>query len=308
MAASTGLISRSGLYQLDDTNRELLIQSAQLMREWSDTYCASKSGGGMEEWAKNQEGANGASVLTCDWYHGTWQFLRLLNMVAVPPWYEFYQETLTKALVDRPGANILISAAADYGMLATLHEAVVASGTSPTITLVDICETPLRATQWFAERHGVAIETIRGNLITDARFAEPNYDLIVTDEFLTVLKNPDKPQIVSRWKQLLKPGGVVVTTAMMGGATTPELRTRYGERSLAGLERHAEEFKRAGTDHDDVARRFEVFAKLHTRHMVDDEHQIRELFAGFRLEFAPIVTPGECVNPTTSFQIFASKE
>jgi 2-polyprenyl-3-methyl-5-hydroxy-6-metoxy-1,4-benzoquinol methylase len=308
MAASTGLISRFDIYKLDETNRELLIQSAQLMREWSDTYCASKSGGGMEEWAKKQEGANGSSALTCDWYHGTWQFLRLLNMVAVPAWYEFYQETLTRALKERPGANILISAAADYGMLATLHQAVVASGTSPTITLVDICETPLRATQWFAERHGVTIATERGNLLADAKYAVPNYDLIVTDEFLTVLKNPDKPQIVSRWKQMLKPGGAVVTTAMIGGVTTPELRARYAERSLAGLERQADLFKRAGTDHEDVARRFAVFASLHTRHMVDDEDMIRKLFEGFRLEFAPIVTPGECVNPTTSFQIFACKE
>jgi hypothetical protein len=308
MQEASELVIQAGLYELDETNRDQLIISAPLAREWSKQKCAAKSKGGMEEWAKKEGGPTAASELTCDWYHGTWQLLRLLNMVAVPPWYGFYHEALVGALLKKPDAKILISAAADYGMLCTLHEAVVSSGTSPSITLCDICPTPVIGSQWYAERHQFSIEGVCANLLTDPRFAVPEYDLIVTDEFLTVLKDPDKPVITNRWLQALKPGGTLVTTAMIGAPTTPELRQGYAERALAGLDREDEPIQRVGIGREELADCFEQFAARHTRHMLKDEEQLRTLLAGFTIEFLePTVTPGECVNPTTSFQIVASK-
>ncbi|MBP2705860.1 class I SAM-dependent methyltransferase [Microbispora sp. RL4-1S] len=295
------------LYRLDDENRERLLVSAPLTWEWSRTLCASKSTGGMEEWAKNKGEAAEAEPLTCDWYHGTWQFLRLLNMVAVPPWYEFYSKTLRAILLERPDANVLISAAADFGMFSTLHEAISASGASPTVTLYDICQTPLRATQWYAERYGLTIECLCDNLITSPAIPTGAYDLIVTDEFLTVLKDPDKPLILERWKQFLKPGGTLVTTAMIGGVTTPELREGYAARARRLLDQNPELCELTGTDRDELIRRFDVFAARHTRHMLKDEEQIRSLFSDFDATFALTVTPGECVNPTSSYQIVAKK-
>jgi 2-polyprenyl-3-methyl-5-hydroxy-6-metoxy-1,4-benzoquinol methylase len=308
MSNTTELIDQPELYELDEKNRDQLMISAPMMRDWSRTVCASKSTGGMEEWAKVQNGSAGEAALTCDWYHGTWQFLRLLNMVAVPPWYEFYNEALSKVLLEKPTANVLISAAADYGMLCTLHEAVTTAGADPTITLYDICNTPLRASQWYAERHGLQLTCICDNLLTSPNVPLGAFDLVVTDEFLTVLKNPDKPQIVERWKQFLKPGGVVVTTAMMGGVTTPELRKSYADKARTLLDRDLDLFRTAGESREELVQRFEYFAGRHTRHMVTDEQEVRSLFADLRLErLTPTATPGECVNPTTSFQIVAVK-
>jgi 2-polyprenyl-3-methyl-5-hydroxy-6-metoxy-1,4-benzoquinol methylase len=308
MQEAAGLVSQSGLYELDEANRDQLIISAPLAWEWSRTNCAVKDVGGMEEWAKRQRGSAPGPDLTCAWYHGTWQFLRLLNMVAVPPWYEFYHEALVAALLRKPDANVLISGAADYGMLCTLHQAVLSTGMSPTITLVDICRTPIIGSQWYAERNGFSFEYACANLLTDPRFVVPQYDLIVTDEFLTVLKDDDKPLIVSRWLQALKPRGRVVTTAMMGAPTTPELRQGYAARALAALDRADEPIQAVGMDRQELVRCFEQFGRAHTRHMLTGEAQVRTLFADFTLEYLePIVTPGECVNPTTSFQIVASK-
>lgn len=308
MQEAAGLVSQPGLYELDEANRDQLIISAPMAWEWSTTHCAFKTEGGMEEWAKRQNVAAADPDLTCTWYHGTWQLLRLLNMVAVPPWYEFYHEALVSVLLKKPDANVLISGAADYGMLCTLHQAVVSAGTSPTITLVDICNTPIIGSQWYAERNGFTFESASANLLTDPRFVVPQYDLIVTDEFLTVLKDEDKPLIVDRWLQALKPGGTVVTTAMVGGPTTPELRKGYAERALARLDLEGEPIQQTGMDRQELARCFQRFAGLHTRHMLSGEAQIRTLFADFELQsLTPTVTPGECVNPTTSFQIVASK-
>jgi Methyltransferase domain len=301
-----GLSDRVDLYTLDDANRVQLMSSAPLMWDWSTNACAAKSRGGMEAWAKGQNGNGNGHVRTCDWYHGTWQLLRLLNMVAVPPWYAFYHDALTRFLRAKPDADVLISALADYGMLATLHEAVVAAGASPTITICDICETPLLSAQWYADRHGFEIRCLRDDLLTSPELPVGGFDLVVTDELLTVLPSEDKPRIVARWKEFLRPGGAVVTTAMIGAPTTPELRAGYAERARRLLDEHPDRFEGAGATREELVDRFERFAGYHTRHMLSGEEELRALFAGFDLEFTETVTPGECVNPTSSFQIVAS--
>jgi len=295
------------LYTLDPRTRELLVESAPLMEKWAADHCGSKDSGGMEEWAKTHDPAQAPPSMSCNWYHGTWQYLRLLNMVAVPPWYEFYQEALTGVLRRRPQAQVLISAAADYGMLATLHEAMQATGATPRIRIYDICRTPLRACQWYAERHGFSVECVCENLLT-GDLPKASFDLIVTDEFLTVIKGADKPLIVQRWKELLTPGGTLVTTAMVGGPTTPELRQGYAERARRLLDGHADSFPHhQNGGRDNLLQLFHHFASVHTRHMLSGEEELRRLFDGFgKVSFESIVTPGECVNPTESFQIVAS--
>ncbi len=301
---STSTTAAGSMYTLDARTRELLIESAPLMESWSATDCAGKDAGGMEEWAKT---ANVQPVASCDWYHGTWQYLRLLNMVAVPPWYEFYQATLSDVLRHRPKAEVLISAAADFGMLATLHEAVRATKAEPRIFVYDICRTPLRSCQWYAEKHEFPIECVCANLLT-CDIPPASFDLIVTDEFLTVIKGSDKPLIVQRWRELLKPGGTLVTTAMIGEATTAELRQGYAERARRLFEDNAPSFPHYFNGRrDELLRRFHAFASHHTRHMLSGEDELKRLFDGFgKFTFARTVTPGECVNPTDSFQVVAT--
>ena len=295
------------LYTLDPQTRDLLIESAPLMDKWSKTECRPKDVGGMEEWAKTHKGD--LQVESCDWYHGTWQYLRLLNMVATPPWYTFYNETLSGILRKKPDANILISAAADFGMAATLIDAIETAGTKPTVALYDICNTPLLATQWYAQRKGIKIECVRDNIITSPNMPLHSYDLIVTDEFLTVLKAEYKPSILKRWKELLKPGGQVVTTAMIGVPTTPEQREHYASQARRLLAENAESFRGMEISTEELTDRFQFFADVHTRHMLVDDKEIRGLFEGegFKLDYFEIIeTPGECVNPTWSYQIVAT--
>jgi len=295
------------LYELDKPTVDLLQESAPLMQAWSETSCVVKASGGMEEWAKSQQGGSADRVPTCDWYHGTWQLLRLLNMVAVPPWYPFYSEALGTVLQERPDADVLISAAADYGMLCTLHEAIVATESSPHVVICDICETPLLASQWYAERNHFQLECICDDLLTTDSLRNESFDLIVTDELLTVLKAASKPTIVDRWKKLLKAGGTVVTTAMIGDPTTPELRDSYARRARDLLDAHFDRFSSLSLDRHELIERFDRFAEVHTRHMVTGTQEVEALFSEFDLEFSLVDTPGECVNPTTAFQITARK-
>ena len=297
-----------GIYT-EDEFRELQ-ESALYMNALAGDHCKPKETGGMEEWAIKNHPKAVQSPVYCDWYHGTWQILRLLNMVAVPKWYPFYRDTLADALTRVKRPNVLISAAADYGMLCTLHQAIEYAGVEADINLIDICQSPLQSSEWYAARHGFSLECKVDNLLS-SRIPEHGYDVVVTDEFLTVLKDPDKPTIVNQWRRILKPGGLLVTTAMIGKPTTMELRDSYAARSRERLMQYGPQlFPNYSPEMEenliaDCAR----FASFHTRHMLRDENQIRGLFtdAGFKFQvLSETETPGECVNPTYSFQIAVS--
>lgn len=291
-------------YVIDFHIRELLLESAPLMKNWSECKCCGKQSGGMEAWAKENLTQ---AVISCDWYHGTWQYLRLLDMVATPPWYPFYMKALGHLLVQKRECELFISAAADWGMLAMVHEAAAAVDASPRVTLWDICESPLLASKWYADKFGVAITTKVSNIITESQELDGSFDIIVTDEFLTVLADPLKPMITQRWLDLLKPGGSVVTTAMIGGPTTANLRDLFRKRALRLFDRDSFLFKRMGVTREEFEEQATTFAEVHTRHMLTSPEQLEELFADYELEYSAVVTPGECVNPTTSYQIVARK-
>jgi hypothetical protein len=300
------LMSNGYARTLDPQTRELLVESAPLSERWSRTECCAKSKGGMEEWAKE----NRLEPESCAWYHGTWQYLRLLDMVAVPHWHrDFYNHTLGGILKQKPDANVLISAAADWGMLASLHEAMQIAGAIPSIVVYDICKTPLKSCQWYADRHHLSITTRCANIISE-QISEAPFDLIVTDEFLSVLRSEYKPLITKRWKELLKPGGSVVTVAMLGGATTSALRASYAQRARQLLESTNGDYlpSHGEAKKAEVLEHCTDFARFHTRHMLSGEEELRTLLSVFdRLELRRITTPGECVNPTDSIQIAASR-
>ena len=297
------------MYGLDFETYNLLKESSVLMDEWSNDMCKHKHKGGMEEWAKNNTDEKVIEDFSCDWYHGTWQYMRLLNMVAVPNWYGFYVDALSKALENNKNANVFISACADYGMLAKLHEAIKNTGANPTITIYDICKTPLKSSEWYANKFGLEVKCKVSNIIYD-EIPEAPFDIIVTDEFLSVLKKEYKPQITKKWKEILKPGGQIITTAMIGKPTERENREYYFKKaenlikmydSMLFPEKFLNGYK------DKFMQKIKDFADFHTRHMIVDEKEINDLFKDFNnFKYTVIRTPGECINPTDSFQIVAS--
>src|SRR5262245_37835427 len=77
----------------------------------------------------------------CDWYHGTWQYLRILNLVSNPTWHsDFFVQAMRALVADQPQTRVLISGSADYSMFA---HAVAALGPRLSATVLDWCPTPL---------------------------------------------------------------------------------------------------------------------------------------------------------------------
>ena len=160
----------------------------------------------------------------CSWYHGVWQYLRLCDRASAPTWhFEFYTNALSNFL--KEGDSILISSAADYSMLAVVIEVVKHLKINVSITVADICETPLIINEWYSEQIDFPIKLLRVDL--RKMNIKNKYNIIITDAFLTRFNNNEKGVIIERWSNSLKSGGYVITTIRLepnlkGELITPE--------------------------------------------------------------------------------------
>jgi SAM-dependent methyltransferase len=158
----------------------------------------------------------------CDWYHGYWQYLRLFDMVSSPTWHEgFYADQLRREIVRRNARRILISGSADYTTLAFVLHAARDRLDDVEIHVMDLCDTPLMACRWYAQRVGTKVST---HLADVTRASEADtvengmsgaFDLIVADAFLTRFAPEKAERVVASWSALLRPGGTVVTTVRL---------------------------------------------------------------------------------------------
>jgi SAM-dependent methyltransferase len=146
--------------------------------------------------------------MSCAWYHGIWQYLRLFDLITTPRDHAaFYRAALVEPV--RAGARrLLVSGTADYALPACLLWICGLAGAKPEITVLDICPTPLRLCEWYAERKGATIMTSAVNIL-DYDNPAP-FDVVATHSFLGRFSPSERHALVSRWHRLLRPGGRVV--------------------------------------------------------------------------------------------------
>lgn len=182
---------------------EPLAESAPLAARWAETHC-------------RVDPATGES---CRGYHTKWQRRRLEGRDLGPGNDAPLLASLVRGL-SQQGAlrSVLICGSADYALLALVADAV---GTRPfpSVTVLDLCETPLLVNRWFAARHGLAIDTIQGEALA-FRPARP-YDLIVVHTLLGFFDDAGRRDLVARWRDMLTPGGRVLLSHPLQGAVRP---------------------------------------------------------------------------------------
>lgn len=155
---------------------------------------------------------NGIVGKDCSWYHATWQYLRLLNVVSSPTWHDsFYTNEITSALKNKKQPIILISGTADYTMLAYVIECIKKLDINDSkIYVLDTCNTPLYFCKWYAEKNKYTINTINEDIL---KYKNENFfDIICTDAFLTRFNKTIVPKVIDKWKTLLKTKGKIITT------------------------------------------------------------------------------------------------
>ena len=177
----------------EETYRRFMAKGAEIALKASKTHCSAE----------------------CASYHGVWLFTRASGAL---PSVDHYRKRMVPALASaiQDGCDeLLISGAADFGILDLVARALHQIQSSPRITVVDRCETPLAVNRWYADKAGLNLRTYKSDILD---FDQGRYDVIVAHNFLNFFSDDDKVRLFQRWAGLLRPGGSIV----IGNNTKPD--------------------------------------------------------------------------------------
>ena len=245
----------------------------------------------------------------CSHYHGLWQYLRIFNTVSTPAQNaDFFLDALSSLAREGGYRRVLVSGTADYSMPAHVLWAYQMENVIVDVTVVDICESPLYLSRWYAKRVGAAIETHACDIF-DYECVTP-FDVVCTNGFLRRFTHKRRKSLVAKWRQLLRPGGKAVITNRIVPPVTESavrIRSRYVVDFRKKVLRAAEMWRDfLDVDNEELAGQAELIAERKARTRIPrlpSGREIAELFEGGgfaidRLELAPMslkswqVTPG----------------
>jgi len=251
----------------------------------------------------------------CAWYHGMWQVLRLMELASsAAQRVEFYRDAIQASCAGLRTPRILISGAADYAMLAVVIAAFDDRGATPAITVIDLCETPLHLSRWYAERKGYRIETVCADIL-EYRAPAP-FDVVCSDGIFSRFAPVDRPALVATWREALRPGGRFMTTnRLRPGSPEDRIVGFSGERA----QRFRDAVQRAMSERQEiiridpreVAERAALYAVRHDTWPVASMEKIGELFehGGFRIDtLAGITRAGEQRDGAPSIRSSAARQ
>jgi SAM-dependent methyltransferase len=275
--------------------REPLEESAPLARRLAPSLC-------------RRDPATGES---CAWTHGFWQYLRLMGLASGPGRHEKFFRGAFDRVEARSGApRVLISGTADYSMLAHVLGAFRARSIEPEVTVLDLCETPLALSRWYAERVACRIRTWRGDVLAYRESGE--FDAVCTHSFLSYFSPESRPDLLARWRELLRPGGRAITVNALRPGPTSE-RVGLSRAQALALRENVQRWAEANRstlqfEPLDLVREAEIYAARLGFWRVQSGEEIRGLLerSGFRVDqltCGPAVLPlgprSEVTGPTS---------
>lgn len=247
----------------------------------------------------------------CSWYHGNWQYLRLLDLVSTPTWHDqFYRTSFDEILSNQSDARVLVSGTADYSLLAYILAAARRLSAAPDITVLDQCATPLFACRWLAKETGANINTIQADIFDAQSVLQGKFHCITSDAFLTRFSPEQANDVVKVWSKLLIPtyGRIVTTVRMHDQAVTirneEEAVADFLSRARARLPRWQPFIK---TPTGTVLEAFDTYARKMISNKIGNSDDIRNLMIenGLQIvgsEFGDV--PGE-LYPTVYLRLVA---
>lgn len=276
---------------LDPTTAALLRRSAPLAHAEAPARCH----------------VDPATGVGCNWYHGPWQYFRLLELVSTAAVHEDrLVQALRNAARTRDCTRVLVSGSTDYAMLALVLDAWAAEGVPVDVTVIDLCPTPLWLCEWYARERGVPV-TVHATNVLDYDAAQP-FDVVCTHAFMGYFDAAGRAALARRWYALLRPGGRVVTTQRLrpGHAAalarfTPEQAAQFHARAAAA---HAAQPGATDLPAAAFAACADAFTRHFTSHPVRTRDELVQVFndAGFRpveVELAGDATPaGATAGPS----------
>jgi SAM-dependent methyltransferase len=247
---------------------------------------------------------------TCAWYHGFWQYLRLMRLASTPELHaDFYRASLNEAAQGVRAPRVLIAGAADYSMLAHVLSAFRGRGIRPRVTVTDVCETPLELNRWYARCLRSTIDTLRCDMLHYP--GVESFDILCTDSFLGRFAPAERSRLMATWQRLLRPGGRVITVKRVrpdGGDGATSFTAGQARAFLEKVLQAAESLRDSlQVEPAALVREAERYARLNRTWPLRSAAEIRELFegSGFRMARlsggdSGVAAPGESSGPGTA--------
>ena len=154
----------------------------------------------------------------CAPYHKTWSFLRLFERGgALPGGEAFYRQELER-VVARGGKRVLLSGAADTGLMALVLKVFSDLGVAPDITLVDLCSTVIEQNRLFCADLKTDAVLFKGSIHD---YAGDPFDAIFAHSFMLFFPKNELASLARTWRNLLKDDGIVLSTDYMATSLEP---------------------------------------------------------------------------------------
>lgn len=224
---------------------------------------------------------------SCAWYHGFWQYLRLLGIGTDPRDHADFFHGALEAALRQPRCRILVSGAADYGTLAQVLWACRRAGTGADVTVVDICPTPIHLCRWYAKFVGTEVATQVSDILD---YESPEaFDVICTHSFLGFFAPAVRPRLMARWHALLRPGGRCIAVNRIRGADADDVTLFTPEQARALRDRvlgEAAKRPSLGLDPARLAASVQTYAERKASFPVRSGEEMTQLFSanGFAIE------------------------
>ena len=242
---------------------------------------------------------------SCSSVHRLWQYLRIMGLASTPALhFDFYRDALAAVAGDAKSLRVLVSGAADYGMLVCVVAACRRSGVEPEVTVADLCKTPLMLNQWYAERVSCRIKTVCSDLadFSDAR----HFDAICTHSFFSELPTERRKKVIENWRRLLRPGGVAITANRIrpsSGSEAVGFTREQAQEFRATVLRYAESMRTTlEMDPFELAQEAERYAGHRKAFPLRSREEILGLFegVGFRVDQLSLKSPKAGARPAVS--------
>lgn len=149
----------------------------------------------------------------CAAYHRVQPMLRRLGLAAEPNHHRSFFLPAIVAALEEVGPKVLISGSVDEAMVEMVVQAAIEADRKPAITVLDRCATSLAVVRAFARNAPLAIDTVHSDILDYPE--SRGFDLVVTHSFLGYFAPEKRPELMSRWFDLLRPGGRMVTAARL---------------------------------------------------------------------------------------------
>jgi SAM-dependent methyltransferase len=237
-----------------------------------------------------------ASGESCAWYHGFWQYLRLLGLSKTSGGHSsFLLSALHEFACAGDGSRVLVCGTADYSMPAHAIAAYRAAGQPLDLFVIDRCPTPVALSQWYARRVGTTLTGVDSDILQFV--PDRPFDLIFTNSFLGYFAPHQRALLFARWAALLRLGGRLVFTNRVrpGHGDAPWGFTPAEAERLVTAVRDAAATRsdELGVDPNELAERARRYAARFRTYQVDSADVVKRLLdqAGFAIERVDSLVP-----------------